>query len=170
MTGLRSLPARRIAAFAIDTCVLATWGGLVFAFVMLTTNANPPRPGSPWTAQAIGFLCMTAPALLYGAVAERCAWCGTLGKRVTGLRVETTSGVRLTFLRALLRNGIKFTPWECGHTVAHQATFAGDAAPPLWLWLAATMACLVPIWWIINLGLRGETPFDRWTRTRVTTR
>ena len=56
MNVARSKVARRLVAFAIDWMIIALWGGLLFGSVMLVTGGDPPRPQSPWTAQAISFM------------------------------------------------------------------------------------------------------------------
>jgi hypothetical protein len=63
------------------------------------------------------------------------------GKRMLGLVVSGETGDRLAFGSALLRNGVKFVPWEFGHTVA--------------------------VWWLIAMMATGRTPYDRWASARV---
>jgi uncharacterized RDD family membrane protein YckC len=89
-----------------------------------------PRPENPWTAQAIGLLTMTLPVTLYFALCESSALRASLGKRVFGLVVSRETGERLLLRSALLRNAVKFVPWECGHTVAQQAAFSGEGGFP----------------------------------------
>jgi uncharacterized RDD family membrane protein YckC len=167
MTHERILAVRRVLAFGLDWCVIAAWAGVLLGAVMLAAQGYPPRPATPWASQVIGLLTMTIPVTLYFATCEASRWHGSLGKHVLGLVVTHESGERLSFGSALLRNGLKFVPWEFGHLVAQQAVYSGDAGLPVWVWGAAIVALAVPAWWGVTLIATGHTPYDRWTSTRV---
>jgi uncharacterized RDD family membrane protein YckC len=162
-----AIAVRRLFAFAIDWLVVALWGGALFGAVMLATGGHPQGPANPWTAQAIGFLTMTVPVTLYFALCESSAMRASLGKRMLGLVVSRETGERLSFGSALLRNAVKFLPWEFGHMVAQQAVFSGEAGFPSWLWGPAIIAYGGPVWWLIALMTTGRTPYDRWASARV---
>lgn len=163
----RGVAMRRLLAFALDWFVVALWGGVLFGAVMVATGGNPPQPANPWTAQGIGFLTMTTPVTLYFALCESSAMRGSLGKRILRLVVSTDGGDRLPFGYALLRNGVKFIPWEFGHTVAQQAVFSGDGGIPAWVWGPVIVAFGGPVWWLIAMMSTGRTPYDRWASARV---
>ncbi len=167
MKVFRAIAFKRLLAFAVDWLLIALWGGLVFGVVMLATGGNFPRPGGPWMAQAIGFITMTLPFTLYFAVCESSQWRASIGKRTVGLGVLRRSGEQLPFPRALLRNAIKFVPWEFGHTLAQQATLAGGTEFPVWLWGPAVIATIGPLWWLAALFATGDTPYDRWAGARI---
>jgi uncharacterized RDD family membrane protein YckC len=158
---------RRLLAFAMDWLVVVLWGGVLLGAVMVATGGNPPRPANPWKAQGIGLLMMTMPVTLYFAICESSAMRGSLGKRILGLVVSRETGDRLPFGSALLRNGVKFVPWEFGHTVAQQAVFSGDGGLPTWAWGPAIVAFGGPAWWLIAMMATGRTPYDRWASARV---
>lgn len=162
-----AIAARRVSAFAVDWLVVALWAGVLFGAVMIATAGRPGRPHDPWTAQAIGFFAMTLPVVLYFAYCESSATHATLGKRLLRLEALSEASRRLSFRATLLRNAVKLAPWELGHSVANQAIFAADTAPPMWVWLAAAAAMGVPVWWLIYLFATGRTPYDRWTSTQV---
>jgi uncharacterized RDD family membrane protein YckC len=92
----------------------------------------------------------------------------SLGKRALALRVSRETGGRLSVRWALLRNVLKFAPWEFGHTVAHQAMYAGEGGVPIWLWGPAAISIVGPVWWLVTLFATGRTPYDRWASARVT--
>ena len=163
----RTLAVRRSLAFALDWLVVALWGGLLFGAVMIATHGNPPRPESPWAAQAIGLLTLMVPVTSYFAFCESSALRASLGKRVLGLVVTRETGERLSLQSAFLRNALKFVPWECGHTVAQQAAFSVDEGFPAWLWGPATVALVGPMWWLVAMFATGRTPYDRWASARV---
>ena len=163
----RAVAVRRLLAFAVDWLVLVLWGGVIFGAVMIATGGNPPQLGSPWAGQALSLLTMTVPFTLYFALCESSAMRASLGKRALGLVVSRETGGRLSFGSALLRNAVKFAPWEFGHTVAWQSVFAGEAGLPAWVWGPAIIAFVGPMWWIVALIGTGRTPYDRWAFARV---
>lgn len=167
MTNKRSIAARRLLAFALDWFVVVLWGSVLFGAVMIATNGSPPRPESPWTAQSVGLLTMTVPVILYFSLCESSALRASLGKRVLGLVVSNQAGGRLFFGSALLRNAVKFAPWECGHTLAQQAAYSGELGFPAWVWGPAAVALVGPVWWLIAMFVTGRTPYDRWASARV---
>ena len=167
MRNERAIAVRRLLAFAMDWVVVALWGGALFGAVMIATDGSPPRPDNPWKAQGIGLLMMTLPVTLYFALCESSAMRASLGKRVLGLVVSRETGERLEFRSALLRNAVKFVPWECGHTVAQQAAFSGDGGLPAWVWGPAIVALVGPLWWLIAIVVTGPTPYDRLAVARV---
>lgn len=162
-----SLALRRVLAFAGDWFVVAAWGGALFGLVMFVTAGQPTPPPSPWVGQVIGFLAMTAPVTLYFAAFESSAFQATPGKRLLGLRVLDERGERLHFGHALLRNGLKFVPWEAGHTVAQQAFYSGETGLPAWVLLFAVISFAGPLWWLGALATTGRTPYDRWSGAQV---
>lgn len=162
-----AITSKRIMAFAVDWLVVALWGGLLFGAVMLFSGGRPRQPGNPWIAEGLGFLLMTLPVTVYFAFCESSPWRATIGKRVLALRVSDRSGDPLSFGTALLRNAIKFVPWECGHNLAHQAAYGWEGEFPAWLWGPAVVAAAGPLWWIGGLLAGGRTPYDIWTGTRV---
>jgi uncharacterized RDD family membrane protein YckC len=167
MTNKRTIAVRRSLAFALDWLVVVLWGGMLFGGVMIAANGNPPRPENPWAAQAIGLLTMTVPVTLYFALCESSAWRASLGKRALGLVVSRETGERLPLRSSLLRNAVKFVPWECGHTLAQQAAFSDEGGFPAWVWGPAAVALVGPVWWLVAMFVTGRTPYDRWTSARV---
>jgi len=81
--------------------------------------------------------------------------------------VSRETGGRLSFGPALLRNAVKFTPWEFGHTVVWQAVFSGEEGFPAWVWGPVTIAFVGPVWWLVAIITAGRTPYDRWASARV---
>jgi uncharacterized RDD family membrane protein YckC len=163
----RAVAVRRLLAFAVDWLVLVLWGGVIFGAVMIATGGKPPKLESPWTGQVMSFLIMTVPFTLYFALCESSAMQASLGKRTLGLVVSRETGGRVSFGSALLRNAVKFTPWEFGHTVVWQAVFAGEAGFPAWVWGPATIAFVGPVWWLVAIFATGRPPYDRWASAQV---
>ena len=167
MINARANAFRRLLAFAIDWLIFLLWAGLIFGIVMLATGGEPSRPENAWQAQAIGFVSVTLPFTLYFALCESSRWRASIGKRTVGLVTIRNSGEPLSFARAFLRNAIKFAPWEFGHTVGQQVIYAEGEAAPGWLWGAAALAMIGPIWWIGAMFVAADTPYNRWAGARI---
>lgn len=158
---------RRFLAFGIDWLVMAVWAGIIFGIVMLGFSGQPPRLSGPWHSQAVGFLAMTLPIILYFSLFEASSWQATLGKRIMSLRVVDTDSVHTSFSTILLRNIVKFAPWELGHLVANQAIFSSTSSLPAWVYVPMFFAFALPLWWIISIYYRGSSPYDQITNTRI---
>ena len=168
MSEERAIAVRRLFAFAVDWFVVVVlWGGGICGAVVIANGGKPPQLGSPWAGQAITFLTITVPFTLYLALCESSPMRASLGKRALGLVVSQETGGRLSLGSALLRNAIKFTPWEFGHFVTWQSFFSGEVGFPAWLWGPATIAFVGPLWWLVALLGIGRTPYDRWASARV---
>lgn len=163
----RAIVVRRLLAFAVDWFVVPLWGSVIFGAVMIITGGNLPRWENPWHTQGIALLTMTIPVILYFAICESSAMRASLGKRLLGLVVSRETGGQLSFGSALFRNVVKFTPWEFGHTVAHQAFLSGEEGFPAWVWGPATISLVGPVWWLAAMLATGQTPYDRWALARV---
>ena len=160
----------RLVALALDWFVIALWGGTLFGIVVAVSGGQVPNLGNPWATQAIGFIAMTVPVVLYFAVSESSRARATLGKRVLRLSVSTTSGERLPLSRSVLRSAVKFAPWEIGHTVANQAIHAGDSGLPIWVWALAVVSLGLPVIWVVGVLLKNRTPYDAWSGAVVAMR
>jgi uncharacterized RDD family membrane protein YckC len=109
---------------------------------------------------------MTLPILFYFSICEASGWGATIGKRVLSLRVVGAKPERIPFSRHVLRNVVKFAPWELGHLVANQAIFASSSIP-IWVYVPMIFSFTIPMWWIISIYVQGDSPYDRITNIRV---
>lgn len=161
---------RRVFAFSIDWILIAAWGGLLFGLVMFFTDGNPQKSSNPWIGQLLGFSVMTLPVVLYFSILECSSLLASVGKRVMRLQVLDVKGQSLSFGASLKRNAVKFLPWELGHLGAQQLFYAGDAAPPSWVWVPLIAANVIPVWWFLALLKTGRSPYDRWAGAEVSLR
>ncbi|MEE4244201.1 MAG: RDD family protein [Kangiellaceae bacterium] len=156
----KKIALHRFLAFAVDWLIIALWGSLLVGVVMWIYSAQPPAPSGPWHGQLIGFCSMTLPVVLYFSICEASAWRASIGKKVLSLRLIGSPEKPVAFSRVLLRNLIKFAPWELGHSVAQQAIFAGSSTAA-WLSVPMVLSLLVPVWWVVSIYLRGVAPYDQ---------
>jgi uncharacterized RDD family membrane protein YckC len=167
MASKNKIAIRRFLAFGIDWLVIAIWAGTIFGIVMLSFSGQPPGPSGPWRSQAVGFLAMTLPIIFYFSLCEASSWQATLGKRILSLRVVDNDSDRTPFTRILLRNIVKFAPWELGHMVANQAIFSSAGSLPAWVYVPMVFAFALPLWWILSIYFQGSSPYDLITSTRI---
>lgn len=146
---LQSEPAaggKRTLAFLIDLVVIYAY---VFALLAASIGLNSVWPFHQHLADSyalrhlISFATLTLPVLLYFILMERSRWRGTIGKRVMRLAVVSdvgeksfdgsTSGgearpeagaasnnsAKPSFRQLVLRNVVKFAPWEMAHIHFH---------------------------------------------------
>lgn len=79
-------------------------------------------------AQLMGFLLVTLPFTLYYAFSESSRKQGTFGKQKQTIKVVDANGGQISFVRALMRNILKFLPWEISHTLIWQINFYPDTS------------------------------------------
>ena len=70
---------------------------------------------NPVTGEIIGFATLTLPVILYFTLSENGKYLGTIGKRKIGLQIVNKSLTKASIKQLLLRNCLKFLPWELAH-------------------------------------------------------
>lgn len=152
----------RIAAFGWD-CLLIFGYLIVLVGIGLFLTTGPI--GAEWTAlmsdpvraDIVAFLLTVLPITLYFAFGEAPSG-ATWGKRRVGLVVATplAAGVGLGIGRALLRNGLKFLPWQLSHTAIFHisGSAASSGEPPRW-----SVALQAIAWVLVAAYLVGLTRF-----------
>lgn len=161
LTLQKNIAFRRLLAFGIDWLVIVVWASVVFGIVMLSYSGQPPTPSGPWIGQAVGFFSMTLPVIFYFSICEAIGWKATLGKRVLSLCVVSSRTDRISFSRILLRNLVKFAPWELGHLVAQQAIFSSSSSIPNWVFTPMVLSFIIPLWWVVSIYVQGDSPYDK---------
>lgn len=106
----------RLLAFALEYLLIAAYATLLAA-VTFAAAASPLRRSlavrlaTPTSRDAVAFMTIVLPVILYFALQEGSARQGTWGKRRLGLRVTALDGGPLPMPRALVRAFVKFLPW-----------------------------------------------------------
>ena len=124
-------PLRRIAAWLLDYVLIAAYLILLTA-VSLGIRVSQMQAGlssalsRPGAAELVGFLLLTLPVVLYFALCEASRLRATLGKRALRLAVVDKKGGRLTVWRALLREAVRFLPWELSHALLYRVALSTD--------------------------------------------
>lgn len=108
---------KRLKAFVIDYLIILIYIGLLFGVTLLISkffylkldNVNPV------IGELIAFATLTLPVILYFTLSENRKYAGTIGKRKFGLQIVSNSLTKANIRQLLLRNCIKFLPWELAH-------------------------------------------------------
>lgn len=165
-------PYRRLLAFGIDYLVIALWlaGLTAIAFVLeAPERLSLATPGGRIIAHLTMFAAVTAPIMVSFAALEASPLHGTIGKRLTGLRVMREGGGWPGCRRTLIRNVLKFLPWEAAHTAIWYAPGQPFVDPPA-AWNLAVWAGALALALIYAASLffgAGRTPYDRMAGVRV---
>jgi len=115
---------KRALAFIIDNIFIALYAGALY--FLMTSAGWQESAVSPFHDQALGFATLTLPVFIYFFSFEKIRK-GTPGKLIMKLQVISPSTQRL-----LLRNIIKFLPWEIAHAGIHWMYYfekLGEPAP-----------------------------------------
>jgi len=153
--------ARRLAAYVIDALLLLA-GVLVTQAIIYTLGVNPianrlaaGESVAGWQLHLWVFATVSLPFWIYYAGLHSSAWQATIGKRLMGLRVVSTTGARLKFGRALWRAILVLIPFEWNHIIILQLAPL-DGAPPSPMFWAGNVLTWVLI--LIYLGLPFFNP------------
>ncbi len=160
-------PWQRIGAYLIDYGMILLWMAALFGAANLgwlaieipdafTTKAR-------WLAQGQAFLMLTLPVYLYFTISEMFVRQATLGKRVLQLRFKGRPA------QIILRNMLKFAPWEVTHTgIWHGMNVPFGSAPTPLGWTLFAVSMGLSFLYFISLFVRnGHPPYDGLAGTQV---
>lgn len=171
----RPLPRRRILAYLVDSLVIFAWIAGLTVFGM-TWGAGLFDQIDPASTKLFGhllsFATLTLPVALYFSLTEASALQASPGKRLLGLAVTNTAGEAPGLVRALIRNGCKFLPWEIAHTAIWHAPGQPFIDPPPSTFMALHIGALV-LAGLYFAGLfmgSGRTIYEHISATRVVAR
>ena len=171
-TPARKLPLRRLLAYLVDSLIIFAWIAGLTAIGMSWGIEFFDRldPASTKVfGHAFSFTALTLPVVLYFALTEHSALRASLGKRALGLRVVDADGERIGLNRALIRNALKFLPWEIAHTAIWHAPGQPfvDAPPASFMALHAGALALAGLYIASLFVGSGRTPYERLSGTRI---
>lgn len=113
---------RRAAAYLIDIALLYVY---IIVLFFASTVVDSVLPFHDLMAESyvlrhlISFSTLTLPLVLYFILMEHSGRQGTLGKSRMKLRVTDLNGDRASTEAVVIRNAVKFLPWEIAHTHIH---------------------------------------------------
>jgi len=132
-----SIVIARFKAFAIDYLIIIGYIVLLFAATLAISRLLDADLDNidTLTAELIGFITLTLPVILYFSFTEAGKFAGSIGKIRFHLKVIPVSKHKASFFQALLRNVIKFLPWEIAHFFVYQLFYFSrtNMEPPVWV-------------------------------------
>ncbi len=165
----------RFLAFLIDYIVIIVYAGLLLGIVTLiySITGETYSNQSPQKGQLIGFITLTIPVILYFTLMESHKGQATLGKLIFKLKVTDEQFGKPNFNRLILRNTLKFTPWEIAHFGVHWSFYfsAQNIQPPFWTWLALISPQIIIVIFILQICVNKEnrSTYEVLSKTRVIT-
>lgn len=173
----KTVPAdtmRRIAAFLIDVVVIYCYIFLLFiiaSFVQQFWNYQESMAEHYFVRHSVSFLFLTLPVILYFILLEYSEKKATPGKRWLKLQVINKFGERASLMNLIIRNGIKFLPWEIAHTLLHLRPYIlfSDSEPGLALLIAFSFPQLLILFYlgIILVNQERRSIYEILSGTRV---
>ena len=108
---------KRLKAFLIDYLLIVIYILLLLGVTLLISKIFHFQLGNinPAVGELIGFTTLTLPVILYFIFTENSKYSGSVGKRKFKLQVVNNDLTKTNFTRLLIRNSIKFFPWELAH-------------------------------------------------------
>lgn len=162
---ISKLILKRSLAFGLDYLIIIGYGMLLFG---VTSTIGVARL-SPLEGQVVGFVSLTLPVFLYFYLMEKSSSAATLGKRVMNISVQ--NHIARKNQRVLLRNILKFLPWEIAHFGVHWIIYYSgiDKAPPVWVWVALILPQVIVLGYISSIILyKGESSlYDKIANTSI---
>lgn len=141
---------KRIFAWMIDWTIILLYAGAVFGVTMALSSFGVVSIGAihPVKGQIIGFFSLTVPIVLYCILLEAGTRHATLGKRI--MKIEVTAE-QLTVREIVIRNILKFIPWEVAHAGVLWVNYINTPQTPLWIWLLLIIPQVLVIAYFISV-------------------
>src|SRR5688572_18085033 len=110
----KQMVIKRVKAFAIDYSIILAYIAFLIAVTLIVSSIAgwDVRVAEPVEGQLTGFFTLTLPVILYFCISENGHHAGTIGKRKLHLQVVAADLTKAGRGQLLIRNCIKFLPWE----------------------------------------------------------
>lgn len=158
----------RVLAWIIDFGIIVLYAVLLFSVTSLLFNVQQTDL-NPYFGQLIGFLTLTLPVIIYSYLTENSKWKATIGKRILNLIVLTPENKSTN--NVLLRNVLKYLPWELAHTGVHWVIYFESIGrdTPIWTWVILIVPqIIVFIYFVTIIISKGqESVYDRISGTKL---
>ena len=168
---VRSIPVNRLVAWLVDWLVILVWVAIVAAVGAPLYFAGITAPLTPGALNLVALVTLALPGTVAFAALESSSREASLGKRARHLRVvDSTTGQRVTFRRALVRNALKIgVPWSIGHAAAYGIVISSSTgAVPAGVVVVTALVYALPLLYVLCLFIgSGRTPYDRLSGTMV---
>ena len=156
----------RLKEFAIDYAVIVAYLVAVFAvaatFYMTAFGEIPAF--SQWQSQLIATCASIIPVVIIFSILDYRAPLGTFGKRKAGLRVSYKTRA---YWRSLVRNVVKFLPWQLAHMGVIGGMYSDFTSPLAMVALYASLGLLALLFGMVLFRKDGRHLGDMAAGTQV---
>ena len=142
---------KRFLALLIDFSTIIGYAVILFGinmfiyFVILDGIPNFSELGMNLIS-----LILIVPVVVYSVIMESGKKHGTLGKRKMKIRVASVNSQAVRIYQIILRNIIKFLPWQLAHMVIFHGFAVNWQLTPFWMGLLI-LTDILPLIWIAFL-------------------
>ena len=170
---ITSVVIKRIKAFLIDYLIILIYVGMLLATTLLISRIFQLRSDNadPVIGELIAFVTLTLPVILYFTLSENGKYAGTIGKRKLGLHVASKSFTKASFWQLLIRNCIKFLPWELAHFFIFRIFYytSTNITTPTWVLTGLIGSQLLAIIYLLFLifSKNKRSIYELFSQTRV---
>jgi|GEM_PF-762564 len=175
ITNLEPAPFwRRAAAYAIDILLIYVYAIALFGVSMAVETVMPFQhmmAESYLLRHGIAFFSLSLPVLVWFWRWEAGPHRATPGKRVMKIRVQTTGSGKIESKQVLIRNILKFLPWEWAHTFLHihPDFLMGGEVATLPTVIGMYLPQVMVLGYALTVAIRkdGMAPYDLISGTRI---
>lgn len=160
----------RFLACIIDYGIIAVYATILFIGTNLVcTIFDWKYSVNPYMGQLIGFIALTLPVITYSVLTEKSNWKGTVGKKMRKIVVLTDQNKPINNI--LLRNILKYLPWELAHTGVHWTVYfsSNDTESPIWVWIILILPQIIVFAYFISIMVsKGQSSiYDSLSKTKI---
>lgn len=164
---------KRFWAFLLDYLLILAYAMVIYCLTQIVRHVFRIEMTalSPVIGQLIGFTTLTLPVFFYFYLSERSTYRGTLGKRRMGIAVGNQHAHKAG--NVLLRNVLKFLPWEVAHMGVHWVVFYASAgnSTPVWVWILLVFPQITALLYVASIFRYGDgSLYDGPAGTRIVLR
>jgi len=157
----------RILAWTIDFGIIVLYAVLLFAGTSLLLDVKPVS--NPFVGQLIGFFTLTLPVFTYSYLTEKGKRKATIGKSL--VKLEVVAGHNNRTKSVLLRNVLKYLPWELAHIGVHWIVYYASKGleTPIWIWMTLIVPQVMMFVYFVSVVVsRGQSSiYDRISNTSL---
>lgn len=147
---------RRFLALLIDFVLVILWGVLLFLVSSIVyLQVLNGAPVFDELGMNLISLTMIVPVVLYSIIMESTKKNGTVGKRIERLKVSSARNDILSFKQIVIRNVVKYFPWQFGHMIIFRGIALKWEISVFWMFMLI-VANLLPIIWIMVVVIRKD--------------
>lgn len=154
-------------AYSFDYIIIVAYALLLFAITKILNLKELAL--TPISGQLLGFISLTLPVFLYFFLSEKGKRRATFGKRIMNISICSQSEDIKP--RILLRNILKFLPWEIAHTGVHWIVFysKNENDAPIWVWAILIFPQIIMVIYILSIiTSKGESGiYDSISNTKI---